>query len=149
MIIGIVYTLSIANFNKLVEKKLSLRLENLKEYLYAVKHEKSVKLLCLDDCSSCDILVDGEKTRSIESFLDENVKMYRYDTLYGYMQKEQEVYFNSQDVEEEVCFSYEIDRAGVGSQVLVEFKEKFYDYTPYFSKTKVYDSLGEAQEARQ
>lgn len=149
MIIGIVYTLVVANFNKVAQEKEKLSLENLKEYLSSMNYEDEVKLLCLEDCSVCDIIVDGEKSQIIEDFLDANVHVYRYDSLYGYIEIEQEVYFNTEDIEEDVCFSYSLDKAGIGSQVLLEYKEKFYDYTSYFTKTKVYNSIGEAREARE
>jgi prepilin-type N-terminal cleavage/methylation domain-containing protein len=149
MIIGVVYTLVVGNFNSIAEEKTKLTLKNLKEYLLSIEHEESVKILCLDDCSECDILVDTQKYKSIEDFVDEDIKVYRYDALYGYTKIEQEVYFNVEDVEEDVCFSYEVAKSGVGSQVLVEFKEKFYDYTSYFSKVQVYSSMAEAQEARE
>lgn len=149
MIIGVIYTLVVGNFNSIAEEKTKLTLKNLKEYLLSIEHNKNVKILCLDDCSQCDIIVDGEKDKSIEDFLDEGIKIYRYDFLYGYTAIEQEVYFNAEDVEEDVCFSYEIDKSGVGSQVLVEFKEKFYDYTSYFTKVQVYDSIAQVQEARE
>lgn len=149
MIIGIVYTLVIGNFNRISQEEERLSLTSLKEYLLSFKYDKNVKILCLDDCSNCDIIVDGEVSKTLEDFLDENVKVYRYDFLYGYTEIEQEVYFNSEDIEEDVCFSYEVDKTGVGSQVLVEFKDIFYDYTPYFTRTKGYNSMGEAQEARE
>ena len=149
MIIGIVYTFVVGNFNRVVQQRTKLNLENLKEYLTALKYEKSAKLLCLDDCSSCEIRIDGKVFNTLDDFLNENVRTYRYDFLYGYTEKEQEVYFNTDDIEEDVCFSYEVDNMGVGSQVLVEFGEKFYDYSSYFTKTKVYNSIGEAQDARE
>ena len=149
MIIGIVYTLVVGNFNKVAEEKEKLTLENLKEYLSSMKYEDEVKLLCLDDCSTCDILLDGEKSETVEDFLDENIRVYKYDSLYGYSEIEQEVYFNTEDIEEDVCFSYALDKAGVGSQILLEYKEKFYDYSSYFTKTKVYNSIGEAREAKE
>ena len=149
MIIGIVYTLVVGNFNRIAKEEKNLNLENLKEYLLSLKPQKKAKLLCLDDCSSCEVLVDGQKSRVIEDFLDENVRIYRYDSLYGYTELEQEVYFNSEDIEEDVCFSYEVDKRGVGSQVLVEFNDKYYDYSSYFTKTQVYNSMGEALEARE
>ena len=44
---------------------------------------------------------------------------------------EQEIYFNTHDIEEDVCFSYEVDKRGVGDQMLVEFKTKVYDYRDF------------------
>ena len=149
MIIGVVYTLAIGNFAKLSDESLKLTLSNLKEYLDSTPHAKSVKLLCLDDCSECDILVDGKKSKTIENFLDESVRVYRYEFSYGVVEAEKEVFFNSDNVEEDVCFSYEVDKSGVGDQVLVEFKESVYDFSPYFSKTAVYSSVEDAVEARE
>lgn len=149
MIIGVVYTLVVANFNKVAQEETKISLSNLKEYLSSQKYEKTVKILCLDDCSSCDILVDDKKIKTLNDFLDDSVRVYRYDFSYGYTEVEQEVYFNTEDIEEDVCFSYEVDKERVGSQILVEFKEKFYDYSTYFSATKIYNSIGEAREVRE
>ena len=149
MIIGVVYTLAIGSFQKLSDESSKLTLGNLKESLLSIKHSKSVKLICLDDCSECDIYVDGNKSRTIEGFLDESVKVYRYEFSYGAVEMEQEIYFNTHDVEEDVCFSYELDNRGVGNQMLVEFKTKVYDYSSYFTKTAVYNSVEDAVNARE
>ena len=149
MIVGVVYTLAIGNFAKLSDESSKLTLSNLKEYLHSIKHEKSVKLLCLDDCSECDIFVDGYKSGTIEYFLDESVRVYRYEFSYGAVEIEKEVFFNVDDIEEDVCFSYEVDKNGVGGQVLVEFKESVYDFSSYFAKTAVYSSVEDAVEARE
>lgn len=149
MIIGVVYTLSISSFAKLSDDSLNLSLVNLKEYLQKIPRAKSVKLLCLDDCSECDIFVDGVKSRGVEGFLDRGVRIYRYEFAYGFTEVEKEVYFNIDDVEEDVCFSYEVDKNGVGEQVLVEFEDNFYDFSTYFSKTAVYHSMQDATEVRE
>ncbi len=149
MIIGIVYTLAVNSFTKLSDKNSRVTLLNLKEYLHSFPHLKSVELLCLDDCSSCDVFVDSNKSATIENFLDESVKIYRYDTLYGYSEAQKNVYFNVDDVEEDVCFSYEITKDGVGDQVLVEFKNKYYDFSTYFSEVIAYSSIQNALEAKE
>ena len=146
VIIGVVYTLAISNFERLKEKEDSLTLGGLKEYLKDMNHTKSAKILCLDDCSSCDIYIDNNITDiKLEDFLDEDVKTYRYEFAYGYVEMEEDIFFNVEGVEEDVCFSYEIEKNGVGDQVLVEFKEKFYDFSRYFENTVVYSSLEEAK----
>ena len=149
MIIGIVYTLAVNSFTKLSDKKSRVTLLNLKEYLHSFPHLKSVELLCLDDCSSCDVFVDDNKSATIDNFLNEKVTTYRYEFLYGYTEAQKEVYFNVDDVEEDVCFSYAIKKNGVGDQVLVEFEKKFYDMSTYFSTALVYNSLKDAQEAKE
>ncbi len=149
MIIGVVYTLSISNFSKLSEDSFNITLGNLKEYLLAIPHKKSAKLLCLNNCLSCDVIVDGAMHDTIDEFLDSSVNVYRYELSYGFVEREENIFFNIDGVEEAVCFSYEVDNNGVGDQVLVEFKNKFYDFSTYFNKTAVYNSMNDAAEARE
>ena len=55
----------------------------------------------------------------------------------------QKVYFNTEGVEEDVCFSYELNEKGIGDQVIVEYKDKVYDYSTYLDKTPIYSSIQE------
>jgi len=150
VIIGVVYTLSIGKFQKLGSTNVRVDLQNLKQYLKNVPKQsgidtyKMVRLLCLDDCSSCDVLVDGKKVSEdnhFTDFLDSSVKVYRYDIATGTTEVPQKVYFNSEGIEENVCFSYGINKNGVGDQVIIEYKNKVYDYSVYLEKTQVYSSL--------
>lgn len=153
LIIGVVYTLAISNFQKLEDGTTNINLQTLKKFLHSIPHEKNVKLLCLDECSSCDIFVDGKKSKEykgiFDDFLDKNVKVYKYDFSLGYVEHQHQVYFNSEDVEEDVCFSYSIDKKGIGEQVLVEYDESVYDFSPYIDEVQRYDSLHDATENRQ
>ena len=150
IIMGVVYTLAINNFKKINEKGNNLSLKNLKEYLQSFDHNKSVKLICLQNCKNCFVVIDGKKQDiKIKDFLDESVKVYRYDYDIGAVQKENAGYFNGDDVEENVCFSYEVDAKGVGDQVLVAYKNSVYDFIPYFESPKVYGTVEEAVNAKQ
>ena len=145
-----VYTLSLGNLKKIGDDSSDkLTLDNLKEYLQGFVHDRSVKLLCLDNCLECTVFVDGIKVKKIDSFLDSSVKIYRYEFYTGIHEKSQEVYFTTEDVEEDICFSYSIDKKGIGNQVIVEFKNKVYDFSTYLSSTPIYNSLDEAQEAKE
>jgi hypothetical protein len=149
VIMGVVYNLASSNLTRLSQNSEKITLANLKTNLQSFKHEKSVQLLCLDDCSTCDIYVDGAKTKTVdELFKDGDVKVYRYEFSYGFTPKEQDVYFNKEGIEESVCFSYTIDEEDVGDQVLVESQNRFYDYSSYLEPTKVYDSLSDASSAK-
>jgi hypothetical protein len=149
MIMGVVYTLSINGLQHSAKGAGNLTLNNLKEYMLSLEYDKNVKLLCLDECESCDVLVDGAKHETIEDFLDKSVKTYRYEFLQGVHEVSHELYFNQEDIEEDVCFSYSIDKQGVGEQVLVEYKTAVYDFSPYFASTTKYASMQEAIEARE
>jgi len=145
VIIGVIYTLAIEKLDNVAEEKMKPNFLNLKEYLQSFIKEdvKEARLLCLDDCSSCDIYVDNVKTQSVEHFLDDSLEVYRYDFLQGAIRKKEEVFFNEEDVQESVCFSFRVDNLGVADQVFVVYKEKAYDYTNFFEPTQVYDNLEE------
>lgn len=149
VIMGVIYTLAISNFSKLSDKSASLRLDTLKEYLASLKYDKEARLLCLDDCSECNVYLDGNKTQKIEGIVDDSVRIYRYDDLYGFIEKEPEVYFSPDGVEESLCFSYKVDNKKIGDQVLIEYKNKYYDMSAYFEQTPVYNSMQEARDVRE
>jgi prepilin-type N-terminal cleavage/methylation domain-containing protein len=149
MIIGVVYTLVINKFQKVGEESTHVSLKSLKEYLQKFPHSQNVKLLCLEDRPSCDILVDGKKQATLNDFLDKSVKVYRYDFSYGALEQPKEVYFNKDNVEKDVSFSYTVDKKGVGDQVFVEFKGLVYDFSNYFAPISVYASLQEAIDAKE
>lgn len=153
VIIGVVYTLAIGNFQKIGEESSRVTLETLKEYLQKFPHDESVKFLCLDACSGCDVFVDGEKQTELEGkfdkFLDKSVKVYRYNFLQGVFEQQKEVYFNKDNVEEDVCFSYSIDKKGVGEQVFIEFGGLVYDFSTFLTPVGIYKSLQEAIDAKE
>jgi len=151
VIIGVVYTLAISKLQSVKEGEVSPTLLNLKEYLLSQLDEdaKSVKILCLDECQECDIYLDDTKVKTIESFFDATIERYRYDLLQGAIKLKESSYFNEDDVQESVCFSFEVDKNGVSEQIMVLYKERVYDYTPYFDKTQEYDSLSEAVDAKE
>ena len=149
VIMGVVYTLAINNFSRLSDTSKRVSLDNLKEYLASLKYAKSARLLCLDDCSHCAIYLDGNKTKKIDGLLDDSVKTYRYSNSYGFIQKEPETFFNSDGVEENVCFSYTLDNNKIGDQVLIAYKNKFYDMTPYLQNTQVYNTLQDAKDVKE
>jgi len=150
VIIGVIYALAVVQLKDAGKKKDKPSLANLKEYLYSLnKDSKSTQLLCLDDCSRCSIYQDGKKIKTIKSFFDSSIKVYNYDFLQGAIEKRMPVFFNKEGVQESVCFSFGIDKSKVSDQVIVVYKEKAYDYTNYFEKTKIFDSLDDAIEAKQ
>lgn len=152
VIMGIVYTLSITSFDALKAKESGVDLQNLKAYMQGIEHEESVELICTDECSICSIYVDNEVYTSDSVFkdiLNDSVKVYRYDFFLGIQQERKKVYFNSEGLEEDICFSYAIDKKGIGDQVLVEFKDRVYDFSEHLASTPVYDSLNEVVNVKE
>lgn len=151
VIIGVVYTLAITQLKSVDERSFAPTFLNLKEYLlsFIAENTKSAKMICLDECAECDIYVDDEKVKTIKSFFDEDVELYRYDYLEGMRRVEKGVYFDEEGVQQDLCFSFKVQKSGVAEQVFVLYDERVYDYTSYFTKTKSYGSLEEASTAHE
>ncbi|MDF1878175.1 prepilin-type N-terminal cleavage/methylation domain-containing protein [Sulfurimonas sp. SAG-AH-194-C20] len=152
VIIGVIYTLAVSKLQNVGAQKPVPSLKNLKEYLFTyVKEEtKEVKLLCLGACESCDVYVDDVKQeKKIEPFFDDSIEVYKYDFSQGTRKVQDAVFFNEEGRQEDVCFSFTMSRNSISEQVLIVFKEKAYDYTSYFTPTKVYDHLEELLESKE
>ena len=153
LIIGIVYTLAISSFDTLKKGKTKPTLLNLKHYLSKVEYKNDVKLLCLDGCESCFIFIDGEPNQELseqfDGFLDQSVKTYAFNVNTGLQVIPDDVFFNSENVSEEICFSFSIDKKGVSDQVIVEYKDFVYDFTSHLSPTKKYASSSELIDEKQ
>ena len=153
IIIGVVYTLAITNFQKVGDASQQVTLQTLKKYLQTFPHTQNVKFICLEDCASCSVFVDGEKVDGLEgvfdNFIDENIEVYNYQFSSGFQEIEKEIYFNKEDIEESVCFSYDINREGIGTQVIIKFREKVYDYTSNTLIAPTYKTLDEVIEQKE
>ena len=154
VIIGVVYTLVITKLHVYQKEENKLSLQTLKPFLAKIAKEQDgiAKLICIDGCKECFIYVGKTKVASLENFLktdDGTVAVYRYDYLNGMTQKDPDVFFNKENVQEDVCFSFSVDKNRVSDQVFVVYQDKVFDYTNYFSDVDKYDSLEEAQEAQE
>jgi prepilin-type N-terminal cleavage/methylation domain-containing protein len=153
IIIGVVYSLAVTKLQKVGDATASLSLKTLKSYLFSLEFEKESRLICFEDCSSCDIYLDGkiEKklSKNFDDFIDDSIKVYRYEHLSGFEELEPELFFNDEDNEENVCFSFSIDKKGVSDQVIVEYKEKTYDFTPFTKEPKIYNNLDDVAQERE
>ena len=153
MIVGIVYTLAIGGFENLKQGKAKPSLLNLKTYLSKVEYKNEVKLLCLDECESCLLLVDGESNQELseefDGFLDDSVRTYFFNVNTGLQTKADSIFFNTEDTSENICFSFSVDKKGVSDQVIVEYKDNVYDFTSHLSPTKKYASTQELIDEKQ
>jgi len=139
VIIGLVYTLALSRIKAPREQQINPSFVTLKSFLLSFSQDNnSVELLCKKSCQECVILSDGEKIADIEPFFDKSVEFYRYDFFLG------DVALNRDS-----CFDFKVDGDGVSDQVIIVYKEKAYDYTPYFSKVKEYDSLSALKDAKE
>ncbi len=139
IIIGVIYTLALSKIQTPVQELQKPTFKTLKSYLYSFsKDHKSVKLLCKKSCDACAVYSDGKKLLEVESFFDSSVEFYRYDFFLGDVA-----------LQRETCFEFLVDGNGVSDQVIIAYKGKVYDFTPYFSDVQEYGSIEELNDAKE
>jgi prepilin-type N-terminal cleavage/methylation domain-containing protein len=139
VIIGVVYSLALSKLHTPKTELQTPSFKNLKGYLASFSRDnKSVQLLCKKSCSKCAIYSNGEKIKEIKSFFDASVEFYRYDFFLGDVA-----------LQKENCFDFSVDADGVSDQIIILYKEKVYDYTPYFKDVEEYNSLEELNDAKE
>jgi len=139
VIVGVVYTLAITNLKAPKAEDRTFSLKTLKEDLHSFsKDNKSVRLLCQENCQDCALYSDGKKLQDFKSFFTKEVSFYRYDFFQGMIA-----------LQRDSCFDFTVDANGVSDQVIIVYDTKAYDYTPYFTPTKEYDSLADVVKAKE
>jgi len=139
VIIGLVYSLALSRIKAPKQQEQKPTFLTLKEFLLSFsKDHSTVKLLCKKSCDECIILSNGEKVADIESFFDQSVEFYRYDFFLGDIA-----------LDRDSCFEFSVDGNGISDQVIIVYKDKAYDYTPYFEGVKEYDSLSALKDAKE
>ena len=129
VIMGLVYLIGISSFDKISKKEASktVSLKNLKEFLRSFDFEDNVRVVCYNNCFRCKVIVDDSTQIDIDTFVSKNIKVYVYDTRLGINEYTNETFFDKNNVEQDVCFSYRLFKNGVGEQLLVEDNNKVYD----------------------
>lgn len=148
-IIGVIYTILIQNFTFNNEDKESVSIATLPNFLR--KHygqEKSlVQLRCFDECGECYIFEDGKMQEDTFKLFESQKKVKTY-TLGRYMLKQMEFgeYYVDEYESKDVCFEYNLYPNGSSDKIVVEYNDKAYLLGNYKQKTKVFDSVQDAED---
>jgi prepilin-type N-terminal cleavage/methylation domain-containing protein len=150
VIMGVVYTLGVENLQKLSptaqEKKLSL--QNLKNFLLQYDFAQEARIVCIDTCSECRVILDKKEQKSVPRLFQKTPVLYHFDPVVGYETTEAVPYFDEEGVEHDTCFSYTLLKNGVGEQLVVEVPGGVYDLGAYFD-TGVYESMERFKENKE
>ncbi len=150
VIIGVIYGLVINSMQKINDKEASLDFETLPSFLKTMYQQNSVAFVCIDNCKSCAVYVDGLKVKEVEPFMKEerSLNFWYFDANLGMQELRFTPIFNEDDREFDVCFRYEIFKDGSSSEMIVETQKKSYDYRGLAHKVDTFSSLQTAQESR-
>jgi prepilin-type N-terminal cleavage/methylation domain-containing protein len=143
IIISVVYFLIIPYGLGAKKGASGFKFEDLKTYLSSFDKNATVTLVCTNECKKCYIFYGDKKVQT--NIINKELRAYTYNN--GYLDDaifSASEYFDSY---ENICFRYSVDsKIDVGDEVFVKYNDKVYYFSPYFQKTKVFDSLSEASE---
>lgn len=148
LIIGLVYSLALSSLQKVGKGEVKLSLENLETSLLEYHNNNHVEYVCIDRCERCYLFVDSKEIKTLESVVNNDVRLYRFDVVYGSRELELPAYFNADNQEEQACFRYEIFADGSRTEMMVETDKKVVDFAGKYHKTTVYESLSDAISAK-
>ena len=89
VIIGVVYVLAITSLRNISDKSKNLTLQNLPQFMESIHSHDELLLTCIDSCRACYLFRDGEFEDEIDSFMDEDIRVYEFDVNLG----ANEIYF--------------------------------------------------------
>ena len=150
VIVGLIYSLAIGGLRNFKDKKQSISLLDLPQKLKNIAPKSNVRYVCIDRCKKCMVLVDGQiASDEFAKLVDDDIRVYAHDSYSGSREYVFTPYFTKNENEEDVCFSFEVYKDGSFSKMILEYKDKFYDYYSPLSEVKVYDELQEAIDAKE
>ncbi len=147
MIIGIVYALVLGRFNPKQHIKI-VQLESLRDIL-TQKHKEGQRLdlILYDKCQKAALFINNEKQEKMDINLKprlfEGIKVYKSDP-FGHGRKISFTPVIIEDKIKPVCFQYTIYPNGSASNYIVEQKNRYYVFPPYFEDVNITDSMEDA-----
>ncbi len=143
ILISIVYFLVIPSGLGAKKDRAIFKFENLKTYLSSFDKSAKVTLICIRECKKCYVFY---KDKQVETgVINRELRAYTYNN--GYLDDAKFSAPKYFDAYENICFKYSVDpKRNIGDEVFVKYGQKVYYFSPYFQKTKIFDSLSEASD---
>lgn len=144
-LMGSVTLLLFSNFNLPEERKISVSLENIKEYmLSSFSYEEELSLICVEDEKfSCYIFVDNQRQENIEvnSLFKELPSVYNYDKQLSSLEFKT---IKIDDYDENIFFELKIDNDRKHKGIVVDTNdENVYVFNPLSNTTQKYENTNE------
>lgn len=101
-----------------------------------------VTLICIKECQECYIFLGNEKIKT--DAIKGNVVSYGF--VNGHFEELEFFAPKYFELHEKICFKYQVDSSNnLGDELLVNYQDAFYYFSPYFNETMMYKELSEAQ----
>ena len=117
VLMGLIYGLVTNVFQRYKDKAIDVTLLSLEKYMMSFHHNNHVSLVCIKGCQECLLHIDGKFKQNVTPFIKKDVEAYHYDKDIGIRELTFIPYFDS-DIEEDVCFRYEIRPNGSRTEMI-------------------------------
>ena len=149
VIMGLVYMLALQNLSQIetITQKKKITLDNLAQKLKEFPFEKFIRVVCYNDCTSCVVELDHNTTQPIDFLVDAPVEMFRYDERQGLLSMSYPPFFDQNNIEKNVCFSYSLGKTSSPQGIVFITKKNVYDMSNPYDVT-VYKTQEELIDAK-
>jgi len=150
VIMGVVYALVVGAMQRINDKEYKLSFLSLASFLEDFHQQNEVSLVCIDNCRHCGLYVDGAKTADVNAFMrdERQLDFWSYDANYGSRPLTFKPLFDEDGREFDVCFAYTFFPDGSQSEMIVETRNKVYDYRGALRTVSQYESIDTLIEDR-
>ena len=147
LIISIIYGLFIERISSSKEAPVfEDDIQSLQKVLESKRFQEVAKIVCVDKCEKCSIIIDGKEKAEISGLFEEEPKVYDFD-IHGMLSEVEFIpVFDKDKNPKEVCFEYALYSNGSHSSYIVEYKGKFYVFDAYMHPVRKVATIAEAQE---
>ncbi len=146
VIIGVVYSLAVNGLKRYEKIPFDLNLMSLNAFMRSNHQNQPLSVICVDRCRECFVYDTTQKVQTVEPFIDESVKMYRFDYRYGMQQIDHAPFFDENGIEHDVCFRYDYDATQKSEKVFVEYDAQVTALEGYLGDTRRFKTLNDATE---
>lgn len=116
--------------------------KKLKNYLMSINPSSKVALICIKECQECYIFTGKQKIKT--DVIKSNIISYSFKN--GHYEEVEFFAPEYFEPHEKICFKYQVDSSNnLGDELLVQYQDVFYYFSPYFNETLMYKYLSEAQ----
>jgi prepilin-type N-terminal cleavage/methylation domain-containing protein len=144
VIIGLIYTLAIMGMRGLGQSEGQISLMGLPTFLAKNYPHQAVSVVCMNDCSHCEIVVNNDVNMTFEGLFNQPPEVYVPDHRYGTLKIAFASRFDANRQEIPVCYRYDQNAEGFGDRQIIKDDEHIVYFPGGFQEPVALASLDEA-----
>ena len=145
LLIGILYGVFVHKLSRPpVANTDKLTLKNIKTFLADLPYKRKAEIICLEPCKTCNVYIDGKKTKESEFSLFKTAPNVYFPDNFGQIRTISFLpIIDKNGAINNVCFKFSLFNNKSSSHFAVESEDKYYLFDPYMKNVKVSKSFSD------